>query len=80
MTHYFFDLKSSDTSSIDEEGIELFDAGTAHEVALDVLLTAASKAIIEGSVNQHIAVEARDSAGPVLEVAADFHSRIFRTQ
>jgi hypothetical protein len=31
-------------------------------------------------MNQRFAVEVRDGSGPILEVAATFHSKIFRTQ
>jgi hypothetical protein len=43
-------------------------------------ITTAREAVLEGSSNQRFAVEVRDSAGPVLEIVADFHSKILRTQ
>lgn len=76
----FFDLRSSDAFSHDEEGVQLPDTEAAHEEALNGLLTAAREAVLEGAMNQHFAVEVRDGTGPVLEVAASFHSKIFRTQ
>jgi uncharacterized protein DUF6894 len=80
MAQYFFDLRSSDAVARDEEGLELPDVEAAHETALHALLTTAREAVLEGSLNQNFAVEVRDGAGPVLEVAAQFHSRIFRKQ
>jgi hypothetical protein len=80
MAQYFFDLKSSDGSALDDEGMELPDAQAAHAVAIDALLSAARESVIEGSVDQNFAVHVRDDAGPVLEVAATFRSQIFRTQ
>ncbi len=80
MANYFFDLKSSDTFSLDEEGIELPDAEAAHDVALDALFSTARDTVLEGCKDQHYAVEVRDETGPVLEIVADFHSSIFRTQ
>lgn len=80
MALYFFDLRSSGNFSQDEEGAELPDAEAAHDVALDALLSTAREAILEGSVDQRFAVEVRDGTGPVLEVGANFHSKIFRKQ
>ena len=79
MAQYYFDLRSNNAVSHDEEGIELLDAEAAHGAALHALLTTAREAVLEGSLNQRFAVEVRDWAGPVLEIVADFHSRIFRT-
>jgi hypothetical protein len=80
MTQFFFDLRSVDTFSQDEEGIELPDAAAAHRMALGALCDAAHDAVIEGSTDQLLAVEVRDEIGPVLEVTAFFSSRIFRKQ
>lgn len=80
MAQYFFDLRSFDAVSHDEEGIELPNAEAAHGAALHALLSTAGEAVIEGSLHQRFAVEVRDWAGPVLEIVADFHSKIFRTQ
>ena len=80
MVLYFFDLRSSDAFSHDEEGIQLPDTEAAHEEALNGLLTAAREAVLEGAMNQRFAVEVRDGSGPILEVAASFHSKILRTQ
>jgi hypothetical protein len=80
MTQFFFDLRSADTFSQDEEGIELPDAAAAHRMALAALSDAAREAVIEGSTDQLLAVEVRDGIGPVLEVTAFFSSTIIRKQ
>jgi hypothetical protein len=80
VTQYYFDFKSTDSASRDSEGMELPDAEAAHDVALDALVDAAREAVIEGSLNQHFAVEVRNEIGPVLELTAVFNSRIFSKQ
>ena len=80
MAQYFFDLRSAGSFSRDEEGVELPDAEAAHNMALGALVDVARDAVIEGSLDQHFAVEVRDGIGPVLEVTAIFNSRIFRKQ
>jgi hypothetical protein len=77
MARYYFDFRSMHAGSRDNEGMDLPDAEAAHEVALDALVDAAREAVIEGSLNQHFAVEVRTGIGPVLEVTAVFNSRIF---
>ena len=76
----FFDFRSAETFSADEEGIELLDAEAAHSMALGALVDAAREAVMEGSTDQNFAVEVRNGTGPVLEVTAIFNSRIFRKQ
>ena len=80
MAQYFFDLKSSDSFSRDEEGVELPHTEAAHDMALGALVDAARDAVLEGSKNQRFSVEVRDGTGPILEVGANFHSRIIRKQ
>jgi hypothetical protein len=80
MAQYFFDLRSADSFSRDEEGIELPDAEAAHDMALGALVDAARDAVMEGSIDQRFAIEVRNGIGPVLEVGAVFHSKIFRQQ
>ena len=80
MALYFFDLRSAGTLSQDEEGMELPDSEAAHDVALDALVSVARDAVTEGSTNQRFAIEVRDGTGPILEIGANFHSKIFRKQ
>jgi hypothetical protein len=80
MSLYFFDLKSADVVSRDEDGIELPNAEAAHDLACGALVDAARDAILEGVLDQHYAVEVRDGVGPVLEISAVFGSRIIRKQ
>lgn len=80
MAQYFFDFRSTDIFSPDEEGVELQDAEAAHGMALEALIDAARDAVSEGTLDQRFAVEVRNGIGPVLEVTAVFNSRIFRKQ
>lgn len=48
--------------------------------ALSALVDAACEAVMEGTIDQHFSVKVRNGAGLVLEVAAVFHSKIFRKQ
>lgn len=80
MALYFFDFRSAETFSPDDEGVELPDTEAAHGMALGALVDAARDGVMEGSTGQHFAVEVRNGVGPVLEVTAVFNSRIFRTQ
>jgi len=78
VAQYFFDLRSGDTFSKDNFGIELPDAEAAHDMALGALVDAARDAVMEGTIDQRFAVEVRIGTGRILEVGAVFHSRIFR--
>jgi len=80
VTHYFFDLRSTHSFSRDPDGMELPDAGAAHDMALGALTDAARDGVTEGSTGQQFAVEVRNGTGPVLEVTGVFSSRIFRRQ
>lgn len=80
MSLYFFDFKSVNAESRDTVGVQLPDAEAAHDMALGALVDAARDAVIEGSLDQHFAVEVRNGIGPVLEVTAVFNSKIHRKQ
>ena len=80
MAQYFFDLRSASIFSRDRDGIELPDAEAAHDMAIGALVDAARDAVVEGSIDQHFAVEVRNGTGRVLEVSAVFNSKIFRKQ
>ena len=80
MALYFFDFRSDDSFSEDRDGVELPDAEAAHDMALEALGDAARDAVLEGSANLRLAVEVRNGIGPVLEVGAVYHSKIFRKQ
>jgi hypothetical protein len=77
---YFFDFRSGDTFSRDNEGIELPDAEAAHDMALGALVDAARDAVMEGTIDQRFAVEVRNGTVRVLEVGGVFYSKIFRKQ
>jgi hypothetical protein len=75
MAQYFFDLKSADTFSRDDDGVKLPDAEAAHDLAIGALVDLARDAVIEGSIGQHFAVEVRNGTGPVLEVTIPSSNR-----
>jgi len=76
MTQYFFDFRSRDVVSRDDEGYELSDMVAAHREAVDAL----QDLLIQGGADQHVAIDVRDDFGPVLEVTAILGSKILRTQ
>jgi hypothetical protein len=80
MAQYFFDLRSADTFSRDEEGVELPYTEAVHEMALGALVDAVRNAVTESSIDQRFGVEVRNGIARVLEVTAVFNSKIFRTQ
>lgn len=80
MARYFFDFRSAGSSSIDEEGVDLLDAGAAHEMAMGALSDAIREIAVEGASDQKFAIEVRDEYGPVLRVSAALESKIYRKQ
>jgi uncharacterized protein DUF6894 len=80
MARYFFDFRSSGSSSVDEDGEDLPDMDAAHGVAIGVLSDAIRDIAIEGGKDQQFAVEVHDEFGPVLHVRAVVESKIFRKQ
>jgi hypothetical protein len=80
MALYFFDFRSGDAFSEDEEGRDLPHLSAAHSEATAALADAFSEIIVEGAAGQTIAVEVRDNLGPVLKVTAVVESRILRKQ
>ena len=77
MMRYFFDLRSGDVVSPDDEGRMLEDIEAAHQEAVGSLTDGIKGIVVEGLADQHIAI---DEFGPVLEVSAKFASNIFRKQ
>jgi hypothetical protein len=80
MARYFFDFRSSGSSSIDEEGLDLSDMGAAHGAAVDALADGLRDIVIEGAKGQQLAIEVRDELGPVLHIIAVLESKLFRKQ
>jgi uncharacterized protein DUF6894 len=76
MMRYFFDLRSCDVVSPDDEGRMLEDIEAAHQEAVGSLTDGIKGIVVEGLADQHIAVDVRDEFGPVLEVSAMFASKI----
>jgi hypothetical protein len=80
MAIYFFDFRSGDVVSIDDDGVELLDAETTHREALGALGDAISDAALPGQKDQHFAVDVRDEIGPVLQITVVLGSVIPRKQ
>lgn len=80
MSLYFFDLKSPNSFSRDDEGVQLPDVSKAHDTAVGALVDIAREGISEGAVGQRFAVEVRNGIGSVLDVIGVFDSKIFRKQ
>ncbi len=80
MNRYFFDFRSGEIVSTDDEGRELPDMDCAHREALQALGDTIQDVVLQGKSDQQFAVEVRDDLGPVLEVTAVLGSRILRKQ
>lgn len=80
MTRYFFDFRSGDVISLDEEGQNLPDVEAAHGEAVAAISDVISDFVLQGHIGQAMAIEVRDDLGPVLEVTAVFGSKLLRTQ
>jgi hypothetical protein len=80
MPRYFFDLRSGDVISIDDEGMNLPDVGSAHSEAIGALATSLRDIMVVGGQGQHLAVEVRDELGPVFEASAVLGTKILRKQ
>ena len=80
MSRYFFDFKTGDIVTPDEEGTELPNLEKAHHEALGSLVDAICDFAKEGQSQQSFAVVVRDEHGPVLNLSAVFDSKILRTQ
>ena len=80
MTKYFFDFRSGDVVSMDDEGEDLPDADAAHGEALGALADAMPDSVMQGKADQCFAVEVRDEFCPVLKIAVVCGSTILRRQ
>jgi Domain of unknown function (DUF6894) len=80
MARYYFDFRSDETSSIDEDGEDLTDLSAAHRVAIVALVEAMPEIAVEGAHDQELVIEVRDELGPVLRVSAVLQSQILRKQ
>ena len=80
MIRYFFDFRSGDVVSKDDEGRVLEDIEAAHEEAIESLANGIKGLVVEGLADQHVAIDVSDELGPVLEVSAVFASKILRKQ
>ena len=68
MTRYFFDICDGDQLTADDEGMELPDIAAAQEEAARSLADLARDRI-RRQPPCHMAIEVRDSNGPVLEAS-----------
>ena len=80
MTQYFFDFRSGDVVSVDDEGQELLDIEAAHREAVEALADALQDVVLQGRADQHVVIDVRDDLGPVLELTAVLGSKILRKQ
>jgi len=80
MVRYYFDFRSGDVLSRDEEGLDLADASVAHKEAIGSLSDAIRDIAIEGVKEQQIGVEVRDRLGVVFKATAILRSKILRRQ
>jgi len=80
MTQYFFDFRSGDVLSMDDQGQELPHMQAAHDEAVEALADALQDIFTQGCVEQLVAIDVRDGFGPVFEVTAILGSKILRKQ
>jgi hypothetical protein len=80
MVTYYFDFRTGDVLSQDEEGADLPDVEAAHRVALQAIADAIQDVALQDLLNGHFQVEVRDELGPVLEISAVLNSKILRKQ
>ena len=80
MAFYFFDLRSGDVASLDDEGQELEHIDAAHDEALRTFAEAIQAAVMQSRADQRFAVEVRDDLGPVLDITGVIESKIHRKQ
>ena len=80
MTVYFFDFQAGEFQSLDDEGMELFDADAAHDQALEAFADAIREVILQGQSHQQMTISVRDEIGAVLEISGVIASRILRKQ
>jgi hypothetical protein len=79
-TTYYFDFRTGDVLSQDEEGAELPDLEAAHKVALQAIAEAVQDGVLQDLPDRSFLVEVRDELGPVLEISAVLNSKILRKQ
>jgi hypothetical protein len=73
MSVYYFDLRDRDGLVVDEEGLELHDTGAAQDEAARTLAGFAWDAARQYDGPGHqMAIEVRDTRGPVMEVKFSF--------
>jgi hypothetical protein len=80
MAFYFFDLRSEEVASLDDEGQELEHIDAAHDEALRTFADTICEAVVQHRPDQRFAVEVRDHLGPVLDITGVIASRIHRKQ
>ena len=74
MPRYYFDLTDSHGIAVDEEGMELRDLGAVQDEAARALgdMTRDAVRLHNGSSAEHMLIEVRDDAGPVMHVRFSF--------
>jgi hypothetical protein len=76
MKRYFFDLRDGDAVAVDEEGIELRSIAAAQEEAACSLAQMAMERAADEVRNRahRMAIEVRDSDGPIMKVLFIFEA------
>jgi len=80
MVTYYFDFRTGDVLSQDEEGASLPDIEAAHRVALQAIADAIQGVVLQDLPSRRFQVEVRDDLGRVLEISAVLNSKILRKQ
>jgi hypothetical protein len=80
MATYYFDFRTGDVLSQDEEGAELPDLEAAYRVALQAIAEAIQDGGLQDLPDRSFLVEVRDELGQVLEISAVLNSKILRKQ
>lgn len=78
MTPYFFDLRHDEGFVLDDEGLELPDFPAVQTEVAKAVAGAAPEALLRPVHPSEIAVEVRDSAGPVMNIHFNITVRIQR--
>ena len=78
MVTYYFDFRTGDVLSQDEEGASLPDIEAAHRAAVQAIADAIQGAVLQDLPSRPFLVEVRDDLGRVLEISAVLNSKILR--
>lgn len=83
MTRYYFDLRDDKGIALDEEGLELSSARAVQAEAAKSVADLARDAVLSAAPTgdrQEMAIEVRDSNGPVMQVKFNFQIEDLRSR